>query len=61
MPYEIKQDLLPNGFNNPNKLLTPCGIVIHETSDDGASDEDESKYFHNNRVNASAHYFVDYD
>jgi N-acetylmuramoyl-L-alanine amidase CwlA len=61
LPYKIKQDLLPDGFNNPNKILIPCGLVIHETSDDGATDEDESKYFHNNKVNASAHYFVDHD
>jgi N-acetylmuramoyl-L-alanine amidase CwlA len=59
--YTIKQDLLPDGFNNPNEILKPLGLVIHETADDGATDENESKYFHNNKVNASAHYFVDYN
>lgn len=36
-------------------------IVIHFTSNDGDSDENNGKYFHNNVVKASAHYFVDSD
>ena len=34
-------------------------IVIHYTGNDGDSDESNAKYFHNNIVKASAHYFVD--
>ena len=36
-------------------------IVIHYTGNDGDSDEGNSKYFKNNIVKASAHYFVDDD
>ena len=36
-------------------------IVIHYTANDGDSDESNGKYFHNNVVKASAHYFVDSD
>lgn len=36
-------------------------IVIHYTANDGDSDENNGKYFHNNIVKASAHYFVDDD
>lgn len=36
-------------------------IVIHYTANDGDSDESNGKYFANNIVNASAHYFVDDD
>lgn len=36
-------------------------LVYHYTSNDGDSDENNGKYFHNNVVKASAHYFVDDD
>ena len=36
-------------------------IVIHYTANDGDSDENNGKYFANNVVKASAHYFVDDD
>lgn len=36
-------------------------ICVHATSNDGDSDEGNSKYFKNNIVKASAHYFVDDD
>lgn len=36
-------------------------IVIHYTGNDGDSDENNGKYFKNNIVKASAHYFVDDD
>lgn len=36
-------------------------LVYHYTSNDGDSDENNGKYFHNNIVKASAHYFVDDD
>lgn len=36
-------------------------IVIHYTSNDGDTDENNGKYFKNNIVKSSAHYFVDSD
>lgn len=36
-------------------------IVIHYTANDGDTDENNGKYFKNNVVKASAHYFVDSD
>ena len=36
-------------------------IVIHYTANDGDTDEANAKYFKNNVVKASAHYFVDSD
>lgn len=36
-------------------------IVIHYTGNDGDTDENNGKYFANNVVKASAHYFVDDD
>ena len=36
-------------------------IVVHYTANDGDTDENNGKYFHNNYVGASAHYFVDGD
>lgn len=36
-------------------------LVYHYTSNDGDHDESNAKYFHNNIVAASAHYFVDDD
>lgn len=36
-------------------------IVIHYTANDGDTDENNGKYFANNIVKASAHYFVDDD
>lgn len=36
-------------------------IVIHYTSNDGDTDENNGQYFANNIVKASAHYFVDDD
>lgn len=36
-------------------------IVVHFTANDGDSDESNARYFKNNIVKASAHYFVDDD
>lgn len=36
-------------------------IVVHYTANDGDSDEGNGNYFANNKVGASAHYFVDGD
>lgn len=46
--------------NYGGKRTTPIKyIVIHFTANDGDSDESNARYFHNNVVKASAHYFVD--
>ena len=36
-------------------------IVVHYTGNDGDTDENNGKYFRNNIIGASAHYFVDDD
>lgn len=36
-------------------------IVVHYTANDGDTDENNGKYFKNNAVQSSAHYFVDDD
>lgn len=43
-------------FRDINKIKY---IVIHYTGNDGDSDESNARYFRNNIVKASAHYFVD--
>lgn len=62
--YEIKENLLPNNLNHPNYNTTeliPQGVTIHETATPEATDENESEYFHRENIQASAHYFVDWD
>ena len=62
MAYTLKKNLA-NKKNYGNKRNTSSikYIVIHYTGNDGDTDENNSKYFHNNIVKASAHYFVDSD
>lgn len=48
-------------YGNARSTSTIKYIVIHYTGNDGDTDENNGKYFHNNVVNASAHYFVDDD
>ena len=54
---------LANKANYGNKRSTSNirYIVIHYTGNDGDTDEGNGKYFANNVVKASAHYFVDSD
>jgi N-acetylmuramoyl-L-alanine amidase len=61
--YEITEDFLSFGreSNRPGTPLEPIGVTLHETATENATDENESKYFHNAYRGASAHYFVDYD
>lgn len=61
--YKIREDFLNVGknYNRPGQSLNPEGITLHETATPNATDENESKYFHNAYRSASAHYFVDYD
>ena len=62
MSYVAKTNLA-NKENYGGKRLTDAikYIVLHYTANDGDTDENNGKYFANNIVKASAHYFVDDD
>ena len=62
MAYTMKTKLA-NKANYGGKRSTDKikYIVIHFTANDGDTDENNGKYFANNVVKASAHYFVDDD
>lgn len=62
MAYTLKKNLA-NKKNYGGKRSTSSikYIVIHFTANDGDTDENNGKYFHNNVVKTSAHYFVDSD
>ncbi len=62
MAYTLKKKLA-NKSNYGGKRSTSQikYIVIHYTGNDGDTDENNGKYFANNIVKASAHYFVDDD
>lgn len=62
MAYVLKEKLA-NEKNYGGKRATSSikYIVIHYTGNDGDTDENNGKYFANNVVKASAHYFVDDD
>lgn len=62
MSYETKTNIA-NKANYGGKRSTDKikYIVIHYTTNDGDTDENNGKYFANNIVKASAHYFVDDD
>ena len=62
MAYEFKVRIA-NGsnFGGTRSLSKIKYIVIHYTANDGDTDEANGKYFANNVVKASAHYFVDSD
>ena len=62
MSYVLKEHLAnKSNYGSKRALSTIKYIVIHYTSNDGDTDENNGKYFANNVVNASAHYFVDDD
>jgi len=50
-----------NNYGSQRPLSDIKYIVIHYTSNDGDTDENNGLYFKNNVVKASAHYFVDSD
>lgn len=50
-----------NNYGAKRSLSKIKYIVIHYTANDGDTDEANAKYFKNNVVKASAHYFVDSD
>ncbi len=54
-----KQIANKNNYGSKRDVSKIKYIVIHYTGNDGDSDESNAKYFKNNIVKASAHYFVD--
>ena len=62
MGYNLKTQLAnKSNYGGKRDLATIKYIVAHYTSNDGDTDENNGKYFANNIVKASAHYFVDDD
>ena len=62
MAYTLKTNIAnKNNYGGKRSTSAIKYIVIHYTGNDGDSDESNAKYFKNNIVKASAHYFVDDD
>ncbi|MEE0840570.1 MAG: N-acetylmuramoyl-L-alanine amidase, partial [Acutalibacteraceae bacterium] len=62
MAYAFKTQIASkNNYGGVRALNKIKYIVIHYTGNDGDTDENNGKYFKNNIVKASAHYFVDDD
>ena len=62
MAYTLKVNIAnKNNYGGKRNTSAIKYIVIHYTGNDGDSDEANAKYFRNNIVKASAHYFVDDD
>ena len=58
----IKDKIAHRGNYGASRPLSDIKfIVIHYTGNDGDTDENNGKYFANNDVDTSAHYFVDSD
>lgn len=62
MAYTLKKNLAnKSNYGAKRDTNNIKYIVIHYTGNNGDTDENNGKYFHNNIVKASAHYFVDDD
>ena len=62
MAYVLKTNLANKGnYGSVRSTSQIKYIVIHYTSNDGDTDENNGTYFKNNDVDSSAHYFVDSD
>lgn len=62
MAYTLKLNIANrSNFGSMRATTAIKYIVIHYTANDGDTDESNAKYFKNNIVKASAHYFVDDD
>lgn len=62
MGYTLKTNIANKAnYGSKRKTSTIKYIVVHYTANDGDTDEANAKYFKNNIVKASAHYFVDDD
>lgn len=62
MSYTFKTNIAnKSNYGGLRDISSIKYIVIHYTANDGDTDENNGKYFANNIVKASAHYFVDDD
>lgn len=62
MAYTLKTNIAKKeNYGGKRNTANIKYIVIHYTGNDGDTDENNGKYFKNNIVKASAHYFVDDD
>jgi N-acetylmuramoyl-L-alanine amidase CwlA len=62
MSYTLKTNLAnKSNYGDARSTSKIKYIVIHYTANDGDTSESNGKYFKNNVVKASAHYFVDSD
>lgn len=62
MSYKLKTNLSNRAnYGNTRAASNIVWLVFHYTANDGDTDEANGKYFKNNVVKASAHYFVDDD
>lgn len=62
MAYTMKKNIANKAnYGGKRALSSIKWIVIHYTANDGDTDENNGKYFHNNVVKASSNYFVDSD
>ena len=62
MAYILKKQIANKGNYGAYRAISKIKyIVIHYTANDGDTDENNGKFFANNIVQASAHYFVDDD
>lgn len=62
MAYVFKENIADrSNYGNKRNLSSIKYLVLHYTANDGDTDENNGKYFANNVVKASAHYFVDDD
>lgn len=62
MGYTLKTNIAnKNNYGSKRATSKIKYLVVHYTANDGDTDEANAKYFKNNVVKASAHYFVDDD
>ena len=62
MAYTLKTKLAnKSNYGDARETKNIKYLVVHYTGNDGDTDENNGKYFANNVVKASAHYFVDDD
>lgn len=62
MGYTLKTNIAnKNNYGSKRATSKIKYIVVHYTANDGDTDESNAKYFKNNVVKSSAHYFVDDD
>ncbi|MDP4144172.1 MAG: N-acetylmuramoyl-L-alanine amidase [Bacillota bacterium] len=63
MPVNVQATTVSEQYINNNRshqALSPIGLVIHDTDNEGATAQNNKDYFNRVYVAASAHYFVDW-